>query len=118
MAKPRATHDCMVAEYKGEKGVMVSGGCSKNCAYHLTDVSFYSFVTETWTELPVLNQGRMGHKMMSIGGKPAVIGGYLTGELNTIEVFDGDSWELQTQKLVYPTFHFGAPDQVPENITC
>ena len=51
MAKPRATHDCIVTEYNGEEGVMVTGGCSQNCQFHLKDTSFFSFVTQTWTEL-------------------------------------------------------------------
>ena len=73
----------------------VTGGCSSNCLFHLKDTSFFSFVTETWTELAPMNTGRMGHKMTIINGKPTVIGGFDHGELNTIEEFDGTSWSLR-----------------------
>ena len=56
---------------------MVSGGCNENCEFHLNDVSFFSFATETWNDdLPKLNEPRMGHKMILIDDKPTVIGGF------------------------------------------
>jgi len=59
MSKRRATHDCIVTEYNGERGVMVSGGCNENCRYHLKDVSFFSFATQTWNDnLPPMNTGK------------------------------------------------------------
>ena len=118
MAKNRATHDCVVTEWAGEQGVMVTGGCSNNCAYHLTDVSFFSFVTETWTELPALNQGRMGHKMTILNGKPTVIGGYDTSELSSIEEFDGTNWVERPERLPFATFVYGSPDVIPEKVGC
>jgi len=56
MAKRRATHDCIVTEYNGERGVMVSGGCNENCNFHLKDVDFFSFSSQTWTSLPPMNK--------------------------------------------------------------
>ena len=56
---------------------MVSGGCNENCEFHLDDVSFFSFATETWNDdVPKLNEARMGHKMIIIDDKPTVIGGF------------------------------------------
>ena len=118
MAKRRATHDCIVTEFAGEKGVMVTGGCSSNCMYHLKDTSFFSFVTETWTELPQMNVGRMGHKMTIIGGKPTVIGGFDRGELNDIEEFDGTSWTTRAEKFDFATYVFASPDEIPIDVTC
>ena len=38
---------------------MVSGGCNENCRYHLKDVSFFSFATQTWNDnLPQMNKGK------------------------------------------------------------
>ena len=38
---------------------MVSGGCNENCRYHLKDVSFFSFATQTWNDnLPPMNTGK------------------------------------------------------------
>jgi len=118
MAKRRATHDCVVTEFAGEKGVMVTGGCSSNCMYHLKDTSFFSFATETWTELGPMNVGRMGHKMTLIGGKPTVIGGFDAGELNSIEEFDGTEWNLRAEKIEFATYVFASPDGIPENVSC
>lgn len=118
MAKRRATQDCIVTEHNGERGVMVTGGCSSNCLFHLKDTSFFSFVTETWTELAPMNVGRMGHKMTIINGKPTVIGGFDHGELNTIEEFDGTSWSLRAEKISFASYVFGSPDDIPENVSC
>jgi len=118
MAKRKATHDCIVTEVNGEKGVMVTGGCSSNCLYHLHDTSFFSFATETWTELEPMNTGRMGHKMTIIDGKPTVIGGFDHGELKTIEEFDGSSWSLRAEKIEFATYVFASPDEIPETVSC
>jgi len=118
MAKRRATHDCIVTEHNGERGVMVTGGCSSNCLFHLKDTSFFSFATETWTELGAMNVGRMGHKMTVIGGKPTVIGGFDHGELKSIEEFDGTSWQLRSEKIEFATYVFASPDEIPENVSC
>lgn len=118
MAKRRATHDCIVTEYNGERGVMVTGGCSQNCAFHLHDTSFFSFATETWTELAPMNEGRMGHKMTILGGKPTVIGGFDSSELNSIEEFDGTLWTTRAEKLPYATYVFATPDEIPHDVTC
>lgn len=118
MAKRRATHDCIVTEHNGEKGVMVTGGCSSNCLYHLHDTSFFSFATETWTELGQMNIGRMGHKMTTIGGKPTVIGGFDHGELKSIEEFDGTEWSLRAEQIDFATYVFASPDEIPENVSC
>jgi len=118
MAKRRATHDCIVTEHNGERGVMVTGGCSSNCLYHLKDTSFFSFASETWTELEPMNVGRMGHKMTVIGGKPTVIGGFDHGELKSIEEFDGTSWQLRSEKIEFATYVFASPDEIPENVSC
>ena len=40
----------------GERGVMVSGGCNENCNFHLKDVDFFSFSSQTWTSLPPMNK--------------------------------------------------------------
>jgi len=118
MAKNRATHDCVVTEYAGEQGVMVTGGCSNNCAYHLKDTSFFSFVTETWTELPPLVEGRMGHKMTILNGKPTVIGGFDESELANIEEFDGTNWVSRAEKMPFGTHVYGSPDAIPEKVGC
>ena len=96
----------------------VTGGCSSDCLFHLKDTSFFSFATETWTELAPMNIGRMGHKMTIINGKPTVIGGFDHGELNTIEEFDGTSWNLRAEKISFASYVFGSPDEIPENVSC
>lgn len=118
MAKRRATHDCIVTEHNGEQGVMVTGGCSSNCLYHLHDTSFFSFASETWTELGQMEVGRMGHKMTTIGGKPTVIGGFDHGELNSIEEFDGTQWTLRPEHFDFATYVFASPDEIPVDVSC
>ena len=118
MAKRRATHDCIVTDYNGERGVMVTGGCSQNCALHLHDTSFFSFATETWTELPEMKVGRMGHKMTLLGGMPTVIGGFDASELSSVEYFDGTQWVLRTDKIPYGIHVFASADEIPDDVTC
>ena len=118
---------------------MVSGGCNENCRYHLKDVSFFSFATQTWNDnLPPMNTGkkisdfnhdktiilfieitgRMGHKMIMIDGLPHVIGGFDDDLVESIEYFDGVEWKERPFNLVYPTYVYGSPDSVPDVITC
>lgn len=120
MTRGRATHDCMVTEYNGQMGIMVTGGCSENCQFHLNDVSFFSFDSQTWSELPPLNDKRMGHKLINLAGKPTVISGFdpIVGELGTIEVFDGNQWTVRDDEVTFPVVGFGAPDEIPDNVTC
>ena len=68
--------------------------------------------------MPELNIGRMGHKMVEINGKPTVIGGFDSSELNSVEEFDGNSWSVRSEVLPYGVYLYGSADDIPEDITC
>ena len=65
-----------------------------------------------------MNVGRMGHKMILLGGKPTVIGGFDYSELNSIEEFDGTQWVMRSDKLPFASYVFGSPDNIPDELTC
>jgi len=67
MAKSRATHDCMLYEHNGENGVLVTGGCSQNCFYHLKDTSFFSFATETLDRIGSNERWKNGTQIAHVG---------------------------------------------------
>ncbi len=82
------------------------------------DASFYSFESETWTELPPMKQGRALHQLVLIDGNPTAIGGFDSGELDSIEYFDGTNWVMREDKLKFARYGFATPDDVTEDITC
>ena len=59
----------------------------------------------------------MGHKMINIDGKPWVIGGFDHDLVDSVEAFDGQIW-TEKYDLVYPTYVFGSPDEIPDKISC
>ena len=114
LPRSRESPGCMVYEHKGDMGILVAGGCDNDCLDHLADTLFYSFSTEKWTVLGAkLNTPRMGMKMVDVGGKPTLIGGYYDRILDTIEEFDGENWVLRDQALSMKRYAYGMPGYMP-----
>jgi len=120
LPRSRSSSGCAIYELNGQKGILVAGGCDESCHEHLDDTLFFSFATETWETLPAkMNIPRMGMKMVVIDGKPTVIGGYYTDLLESVEVFDGTSWTIRDDKLVFGRYQYAMPSTLPEDIfTC
>lgn len=122
-AKPlpqsRSSSGCAIYELNGEIGILVAGGCDDSCHNHLDDTLFFSFATETWETLPAkLNTKRMGMRMVIIGGKPTLAGGYYTDLMETVEEFDGVEWKVRGS-LNYGRYQYGMPSSLPEGLfTC
>ena len=57
----------------------------------------------------------MGMRMIIVGGKPTVIGGYYTDLLESVEEFDGSSWSMRGH-LAFGRYQYGMPSTLPENI--
>merc|ERR1712165_555563 len=112
----RESAACMVTEVGGEEGILVTGGCNNNCLDHLDDTLFYSFKSEEWKVLDAkLNTPRMRMKMVDVGGKPTVIGGYYDYIIDTIEEFDGTKWNLRPDNLEMKRYAYGMPSYIPES---
>jgi len=113
----RESAACMVTEVEGEEGILVTGGCDNTCLNHLDDTLFFSFKTETWKTLDAkLNVPRMRMRMVDIGGKPTVVGGYNDNILRTIEEFDGEKWVLKDHQLRDERYAYGMPSYLPESV--
>ena len=57
----------------------------------------------------------MGMRMIIVGGKPTLIGGYYTDLLESVEEFDGSSWSMRGN-LAFGRYQYGMPSTMPENI--
>jgi len=117
----RESAGCMVTSLEEEgEGILVAGGCDNNCLNHLDDTLFYSFETETWKVLDAkLNTPRMRMKMVDVGGRPTVVGGYYDNLLDTIEEFDGNQWITREDKLEAKRYAYGMPSYMSESVlTC
>jgi len=116
----RSSTSCAIYNLNGDDGILVAGGCDESCHEHLDDTLFFSFATQTWQTLPAtLNIPRMGMKMVLIGGKPTVIGGYYTDLLESVEEFDGTQWTLRQDKLSFGRYQYAMPSTLPEDVfTC
>jgi len=113
----RESPACMVTTVKGKEGILVTGGCNNNCLDHLDDTLFFDFSTEKWEVLDAkLNVPRMRMKMVDIGGKPTVVGGYYDSLLDTIEEFDGEKWVMRSDKLEMKRYAYGMPSFMPESV--
>jgi len=113
----RESPACMVTTVGGEEGILVTGGCNNHCLDHLDDTLFYSFKTEAWKVLDAkLNTPRMRMKMVDVGGKPTVIGGYYDNLLDTMEEFDGTKWNLRSDRLEMNRYAYGMPSYIPESV--
>merc|ERR1711974_225950 len=84
------------------------------------DTLFFDFATEKWQVLEAkLNVPRMRMRMVDIGGKPTVVGGYYDSLLDTIEEFDGEKWVMRADKLEMKRYAYGMPSFLPESVaTC
>lgn len=117
LPRSREAAACMVTSLKGEEGILVAGGCDDSCLEKLDDTLFYSFKTGSWRVLSAkLNTKRTQMKMVDVGGKPTVIGGYSDGTLHTIEEFDGDKWVVRPDQLHDERYAYGMPSFLPENV--
>jgi len=113
----RESPACMVTTVQGKEGILVTGGCNNNCLDHLDDTLFFDFSTEQWQVLEAkLNVPRMRMKMVDIGGKPTVVGGYYDSLLDTIEEFDGERWVMRSDKLEMKRYAYGMPSFMPESV--
>jgi len=113
----RESPACMVTNVGGKQGILVTGGCNNNCLDHLDDTLFYDFSTEKWQVMEAkLNVPRMRMKMVDVGGKPTVIGGYYDSLLDTIEEFDGEKWVMRADKLEMKRYAYGMPSFMPESV--
>ena len=54
----RAEHECLVGDYNGERGLYLTGGCTDYCQTQFSDTWFFSFTSETWTELASMSTTR------------------------------------------------------------
>ena len=64
-------------------------------------LDFYDVTTGQWVSLPGLVEGRRGHSMMVESGRMVVVGG-MAGDntyLQTMEVFNGESWVTADRRL-------------------
>jgi len=116
LPQSRSASGCAVYELNGDMGILVAGGCDDSCHEHLDDTLFFSFATQSWQTLPAkLNTPRMGMRMIIVGGKPTLIGGYYTDLLESVEEFDGSSWSMRGN-LAFGRYQYGMPSTMPENI--
>ncbi|QQP48657.1 Uncharacterized protein FKW44_009034 [Caligus rogercresseyi] len=105
----RKDHACVVADIKGDKGILVAGGVGPDKKL-IKQVDFYSFNSESWMSLSPLQEPRTEHGnnclnnnssrtkrtnpfitlgMVVVGGLPMVMGGVAENEfLSSIEVLD------------------------------
>ena len=51
-------------------------------------------------------------------GQVAVIGGFDYGVLDSIELFNGNSWTVSSDEMTYADYVFGSPDYIPETVSC
>ena len=59
---------------------------------------------------------RARHRMAYIGDQIAVVGGAVPGgPLDTIEVFNGETWELRDEVLEFARSSFGMPKYLPNS---
>jgi len=117
----RESAGCMVTSLEGEgEGILVAGGCNNNCLDHLDDTLFYPFDTMKWKVLDAkLNVPRMRMKMVDVGGKPTLVGGYYDNLLDSIEEFDGQQWVMREDKLEAKRYAYGMPSYLSESVvTC
>ncbi|XP_059097535.1 influenza virus NS1A-binding protein homolog [Tigriopus californicus] len=109
----RAAHDCINYELEGEKGLLMTGGCTDACQNHANETLFFSYTDRSWTILAELNEKKMGHKMTWLDGQVAVIGGYRDSLIGNVEVFDGIEWTVRSDSLTFARWAFGLPDYIP-----
>ncbi|XP_040569991.1 uncharacterized protein [Lepeophtheirus salmonis] len=113
----RKDHACVVADFKGNTGILVSGGVGPNKQL-INTVDFYSFNSESWMSLAPMQQARTEHGMAVVGGLPMVMGGVAENEfLSSIEVLDfsddeekavlGRLWRFNAEGLSSPRYDFG-----------
>jgi len=112
----RAEHECLVGDYNGERGLYLTGGCTDYCQTQFSDTWFFSFTSETWTELASMSTTRARHRMAYVGDQIAVVGGAVpSGPIATIEVFDGETWQVREEVLTFPRSSFGMPKYLPQS---
>jgi len=116
LPRSRSAAGCVVYELNGEMGILLAGGCDESCHEHLDDTLFFPFSTQKWEVLDAkLNVPRMGTRLVTIDGKPTMIGGYNTDLLESVEEFDGTSWTLRGE-LKFGSYNYGMPSTLPEDI--
>lgn len=112
---------CLITEVEGSRGIMVVGGCNRDCKTNFDKTLFYDFATEEWRELSArLTVARNHPGVIEIDGKPTVIGGYnMYGLRNEIEYFDGSTWVKRSDSLERPRYAFGLPKDLPASaVSC
>ena len=82
--------------------IYVTGGYA---GQPMSSVDCYDPDTNTWSQLPNMNISRTCHSLVSLQGRLYAVGGY---DVDSVEVFDNDTWTLLQHKLDGEVYETGA----------
>ena len=80
-------------------------GAPTGGSQYISHAYCYDPDTNTWSQLPNMNISRTCHSLVSLQGRLYAVGGY---DVDSVEVFDNDTWTLLQHKLDGEVYETGA----------